>query len=190
MVTTNDAHYDSKDETQSLLDDANLTSVCKDQPTEQPPLASVWELLCVHEQNRVLIACLAVQAISWIANSAVTGFLPQAVVRQGIEVEVYTMGLIFAAAPLSNFLSAPLAGWLNGEDLCGRKWVLLTGLLLFTGSGVAMGFGVNIAESISDADHKTAVVTAIFLSCRLLQGTHGPTTPFPRCSHPALTPSL
>jgi len=48
--------------------------------------------------------------------------------------------------------------------------VLLTGLLLFMGSSVAMGFGVNIAESISDADHKTAVVTAIFLSCRLLQG--------------------
>ena len=136
----------------------------------EPPLASVYELVCVHQHKATLIACLAVTAIVWTANSIIVTFFPQEATGQGITES--TIGVLFAAAPLSNFLSAPVAGWLNGDHLCGRKGVLFSGLSLFMVTNVAMGFAVNIAEWLaSESDDKTGIVTAAFLACRILQGT-------------------
>jgi len=84
-----------------------------------------------------------------------------------------TIGLLFAASPLANFFSAPLGGWLNGDHLCGRKYVLFSGLLLFAATNMAMGYCVTIGDWLSrggDADERTWMITACFLSCRVLQG--------------------
>ena len=137
---------------------------------QEPELASVTELLCHHEHSATLVACLSVTAVNWMANSMLATFFPQEAAREGISLS--TIGLVFAASPLANFFSAPLAGWLNGDSLCGRKYVLFSGLVLFAATNFTMGYCVQIGDWLSGEVEvsRTTMITAAFLFCRVLQG--------------------
>ena len=152
MLTGGLGEQQADDDVEVHGDDSRLLN--QPEHEEQLPLATVTELLWSHDHSATLVACLSVAAVIWMANSMLATFFPQEASSEGITLT--NIGLLFAASPLANFFSAPLGGWLNSDNLCGRKFVLFSGLLLFAATNFAMGYCVKIGDWLSGDDEGSA----------------------------------